>query len=246
MKILIADDEALARTRLRNLLTNHPQYDVVAEAAHGRDVLERVNVNKPDVVLLDIRMPGMDGLETAHHLAALEQPPAVIFTTAFDQYALQAFDAHAVGYLLKPIRQDKLLAALERATQVSRAQLQSVHQESPQAVSRSHISARVRGNLVLVELERVRYFHAEHKYVSVGYDGGELLIEESLKSLENDLAGKFIRIHRSALVALQYIRALEKIDANAYCVLLDGVERKIEVSRRHLADVRRAIKSKAG
>ncbi len=245
MKILIADDEALARARLRKLLSEHPEYEVVAEATHGRDVLEHMNVTRPDLVLLDIRMPGMDGIETAHHLAAFDQPPAVIFTTAYDQYALQAFDVNAVGYLLKPIRKENLLAALKQATQVTRAQLQSVQEHSPLKTQRSHISARVRGSLMLIEMERIRYFQADHKYVTVGYDDGEVLIEESLKSLEPDLGERFMRVHRNALIAVPFIRSLEKKDATTFLVNLDGAPRPIEVSRRHLADVRKLIKSKA-
>lgn len=249
MKILIADDEALARTRLRKLLEGNPEYEVVAEATTGRDVLEHMNVIKPELVLLDIRMPGMDGIETAQHLAAFDQPPAVIFTTAYDQYALDAFDANAVGYLLKPIRKEKLIEALQRATQVTLAQLQSAKQSAPDAAAlesqRTHISARVRGSLVLIEVERIRYFQAEHKYVTVGYDEGEVLIEESLKSLEPELGSSFLRVHRNALIATDFIRSLEKVDGSTHVVHLDGVERSVEVSRRHLSDVRKIIKDKS-
>jgi len=246
MKILIADDEALARARIRQLLSEQTEHEIVAEATHGRDVLEHMNVTKPELILLDIRMPGMDGIETAHHLAAFDHPPAVIFTTAYDQYALDAFDTHAVGYLLKPIRKEKLLDAIKHASQVTRAQLQQVQQQTPeQARRRTHISARMRGSLVLIEIERIRYFQAEDKYVTVGYDEGEVLIEESLKSLEPDLGDEFIRVHRNALIAVSFIRSLEKRDATTHVVNLDGVEHAVEVSRRHLAEVRRLIKTKA-
>lgn len=247
MKILIVDDEPLARTRLQSLLERVPTVQVIGEAGNGNQALEIVQREQPDVVLLDIRMPGMDGMETAAHLSKMENPPAVIFTTAYDQYALAAFRSHAVDYLLKPIKQQQLLHALQAATQLTRAQLQSL--ESMQAqTSRQpiNISARVQGGLQLIPVREVLYFLAEHKYVTVRYPAGEVLIEEPLKSLEQKFGDRFLRIHRNALVARQYIKGLRKDPRGKTYLSLQHCDNELEVSRRHLPEVRRFIKNLAG
>ncbi len=247
MKILIADDEPLARERLKSLCDELCDYDVVAEAKHGKQVLELLPECQPDIILLDIRMPGMDGLETAQHISKLETPPAIIFTTAYDQYALDAFDNHAVGYLLKPIKKEKLLNSLNAARQLSRAQLQSVQNETANNTPR-YISARVKGNIQLIPIDSIRYFQADQKYVNVGFfadnTAQELLIEDSLKSLEQTLSPLFIRIHRNALIAEEYINGLEKDRQGAHWLSLQNMEYKLEVSRRHLAQLRKIIKNK--
>ena len=247
MKILIADDEPLARERLKSLCDELCDFDVVAEAKHGKQVLELLPECQPDIILLDIRMPGMDGLETAQHISKLETPPAIIFTTAYDQYALDAFDNHAVGYLLKPIKKEKLLNSLNAARQLSRAQLQSVQNETPNNTPR-YISARVKGNIQLIPIDSIRYFQADQKYVNVGFfadnTAQELLIEDSLKSLEQTLSPLFIRIHRNALIAEEYINGLEKDRQGAHWLSLQNMEYKLEVSRRHLAQLRKIIKNK--
>ncbi|MCG6887461.1 MAG: LytTR family DNA-binding domain-containing protein [Proteobacteria bacterium] len=242
MKILIVDDEQPARTRLRGMLQQMENCEVVAEAANGRHALEASQQYQPDVVLLDIRMPGMDGLEAAEHLGKLEVPPAVIFTTAYDDYALSAFKTHAVDYLLKPVRREHLQLALNAARRLNRPQLQAIVETETQTTSPTHISARVKGDLVLIEVGDIFYLQAEHKYVTVGYRGGEVLIEDSLVTLEKKFARLFMRVHRNALVAKQYITALEK-NASGHCqVRLNGCDKVIEVSRRHLPEVRKFMK----
>jgi len=237
VKILIADDEAPARARLRRLVEEIPGHDVVGEAGNGREALLQAEQQRPDVLLLDIRMPGMDGLEAARHLAALENPPAVIFTTAYGDHALEAFAAHALDYLLKPIRKERLEQALLHVRKLNRAQSTALAGTTEPQV-RSHICARVRGALQLIPLDDVRYFLADQKYVTVRHSGGALLIEEPLKALEQEFAGRFVRIHRNALVALAHIASLER-DTDGHMQLgLRGVTEQLEVSRRHLAELR--------
>lgn len=242
MKILIVDDEQLARTRLRGMLQQLNGYEVVAEAANGKQALEASQIHQPDVVLLDIRMPGMDGLEAAEHLSKLDTPPAVIFTTAYNDYALAAFKTHAVDYLLKPVRKEHLQQALTAAHRLNRAQLQAIGEAEARHAEPSHISARVKGNIQLIPVNEIYYFQAEHKYVTVGYPKGEVLIEDSLVTLENKFAERFMRIHRNALVAIEYIAALEK-DKQGHChIKLKDCDKLLEISRRHLPAVRKFIK----
>jgi len=248
MKILIADDEPLARERLKSLCEELNNFDVVGEAQHGKQVLELIPELQPDIILLDIRMPCMDGLEAAQHISKLETPPAIIFTTAYDQYALSAFDNHAVGYLLKPIKKKKLFDSLNAASKITRAQLQSVQQDTPEANQPSFISARIKGNIQLIPIETIRYFQADQKYVSVGFvennEQSEVLIEDSLKSLEETLSNIFTRIHRNALIAEEFILGLEKDKEGSHWLCLKDMDKKLEVSRRHLAEVRKIIKNK--
>ena len=241
MKILIVDDEAPARLRLRGMLERLPDCTVTGEAATGQEAIRLAERTAPDLVLLDIRMPGMDGLEAATHLARLDPPPAIVFTTAYDDYALAAFRSHAVDYLLKPVRREQLEAALAAARRPNRAQLTTLDEQTQPPRPPTHISARVHGNIVLVPVPEIRYFQAEHKYVNVGYPDGEVLIEDSLVNLEKRFGERFLRVHRNALVARQYLQALEKQDGRCH-VRLHGVDKTLEVSRRHLPAVRRIMK----
>lgn len=239
MRLLIADDEAPARARLARLLAGIEGCELCGQAATGMEALELAAQHKPDIVLLDVRMPGMDGLETARHLGGLEPPPAVIFTTAYDEYALRAFDSGAVDYLVKPIRAQRLADALARAARPTRAQLQeaAVGAQSP----RQHVSGTARGKLELVPVADVICFVAESKYTCVRHTGGELLIEESLKSLESEFAGRFVRIHRNALVALDRVASLEQDADGAKLVLHDG-QGELKISRRNLATLKKKLK----
>ncbi len=242
MKCLVVDDEPLARQRLIRLLDASGEWDVCGEAGNGEQALQEVQQSQPDLVLLDIRMPGMDGLETARHIAQLENPPAVVFTTAYGDHALEAFETQAVDYLLKPIHPERLQQALEKAGRLSQTQLQEL-QQAQVGDSRTHLCARNRGNLELVPLTEVVYLQADSKYVTVRSPARRILIEESLKSLEEEFAGRFLRIHRNALVAVAAIRGLEKDVEGHCCVVLDGVDERLEVSRRMLPEVRQRIKT---
>lgn len=234
-RVLIVDDEAPARERLRSLLQELDAADVVGEAVTGEDALQRTNELQPDVVLLDVRMPGIDGIETAKHLSVLEEPPAVIFTTAYDEYAVKAFDARAVGYLLKPIRKEKLAAALAHANRLTRPQL---HKLGDRTDSRTHIAAKHREGLRLIPLEEVQYFFAEQKYTTVRHLKGEDLIDDSLKSLEDEFGSAFVRIHRNALVSARYLERIERNDEGQYFVRLRGCEAPLQVSRRMASELR--------
>ena len=245
MHILIVDDEPPARLRLHGLLQHLPGVDAIAEAGDGATALKQVEALNPDVVLLDIRMPGMDGLECARQLAALSTPPAVIFVTAYDRFAIEAFEAQAMDYLVKPVRRERLEAALARAQRpnaAQRAALDATRSSTPEG-RRRQICVRVRDALRLVDVESIYYFRADQKYVTVRHDNGEVLIEDSLKSLEEEFQEEFVRIHRNALVAVRAIDSLEKDDQGHFHVRLRGVDEKLEVSRRLVPDVRRLIRA---
>ena len=246
MKVLIVDDEAPARSRLQQIIEDLPGYECVGEAGNGQQAIDAIPELAPDIVLLDIRMPGLSGIETAHHLNTLSQPPAVVFTTAYDEYAIEAFDARAIGYVLKPVRRSRLEAALEQASRIAGAALRELA-ASPNVVEvRQHVCARVQDRLQLIPVADVLCFRADQKYVAVHHSGGEHLIDESLKSLEAEFAGTFVRIHRSALVAVDKIASLEKTaDGKTRVVLRDGPQdddNSLIISRRHVAEVRRRLK----
>lgn len=241
MKVLVVDDEPPARARLRGLVGELSGVDAVLEAANGLDALGLVQSERPDVVLLDIRMPGMDGLEAARHLARMEAPPAVIFTTAYDAHALAAFEAQALDYLLKPIRRNRLEAALARAARLSRRQVNSLVGPGRGEV-RTHLSATMHGSLRLVPVDEVRYLRAEHKYVVVGYPAGQVLVDDSLAVLAEELGRRFLRVHRNALVAVEHVRRLERGATGRQQIVLDGVDERIEISRRLAGAVRKRLR----
>jgi two-component system response regulator AlgR len=243
MRILIVDDENLARDRLKRILEEQNEHEVVGEAGNGADALEKIEDLHPDVVLLDIRMPGIDGLEVARHLVGMDEPPAVIFITAYDDYALEAFKVNAVDYLLKPVRPERLSEALAKALKPNKQQWKSINREedgSPKA--RTHISSRTRRGIVLVPVGEIYYFRAEHKYVTVRHKEGEVLIEDTLKELETEFGEqRFLRIHRNCLVAMEHLQALEKNASGQPCIRLRGVPETLDVSRRHVAKVRQIM-----
>jgi two-component system response regulator AlgR len=240
-KLLIVDDEAPARSRLESLVAELPGWSALASCASGAEAIVRVERERPAVVLLDIRMPAMSGIEVARHLSRLEAPPAVIFTTAYDEYALEAFDSHAVGYLLKPVRRERLESALGHAARLSEALLRDLGRSKGGFERRRHIAARVRDELRLIPVGAIWMLKAEHKYVSVFHAGGEELIEESLRQLEQEFAELFVRIHRSTLVAVAAIEALEKDTDGGYRVRLRGTGTSLPVSRRQVTDLKERL-----
>jgi len=242
MNILITDDEPLARERLRSLIDEFDEGCVVGEAANGKETLQQCERLQPDIVLLDIRMPEMDGIEAALHLANLERPPAVIFTTAYGDHALTAFEAHAVDYLLKPIRKARLLEALQKTQQLNRAQLQSLQLADDPPAMRSHISTRIRETIQLIPIEEILYFRADHKYVTVCHQHGEVLIEEPLKVLEQEFASLTLRIHRNTLIFKQYLVGLGKDDKGHPHLLLRDCNEPLPISRRHLSEIKNLLK----
>jgi len=242
MDILIVDDEQPARDRLGQLLEELEDCRLVGEAANGREALELAQKLKPDVVLLDIRMPEIDGIETARHMAELEAGPAVIFTTAFDEYAIDAFDAQAVGYLLKPVRRERLSRALKHAARLARPQLESLSREAGGLGTRSSLCVRKAGELKLIPIEEIIFFQADQKYVTAKHLRGEDLIDDALKSLAGEFRDRFIRIHRSTLVAVAFLERLDRDEAGQYRVWLRHCDRPLPVSRRHLTEVKVCLK----
>lgn len=240
MKILIVDDEQLARERLHRHIQEIDANIELIEAENGLVALEQSEQHTPDIVLLDIRMPGMDGIETANKLYKLKPPPAIIFTTAYDEYALDAFDSNAIAYLLKPVRKEKLDKALKSAKRLNRVQLQNI-QYGESGAKQKYLSVRIHSGVRKIELNDIFYFLAEQKYVTVKYREGEVLIEESLKSLETRFSETFIRIHRNALVSKQQLKAIRKDQQGRYLTELKDTDEKIEVSRRHVATVKKFL-----
>ena len=240
MDILIVDDETLARYRLRRLLEGNRSYRVTAEAANAEEALDQVLAADPDIVLLDISMPGESGLELAQRLGDLEDPPAIIFCTAYDQHALEAFAVNAKDYLLKPVRQEKLLQSLDKVSSLNKAQ-RSLLREADNDSGRAHISAKTRRGVELISIDSVFYFAADHKYVTVYHEEGETLIDDTLKDLEKEFPQRFVRIHRNALVALNRIEAMEKNLDGQFEVRLTGTEYRPVVSRRHVSALKELL-----
>jgi two-component system response regulator AlgR len=246
MKVLIVDDEQPARERLRQILADEDGYDVVGEAGNGIEALDVAGRVSPDIVLLDIRMPGMDGIETAHHLNAMDPPPAVVFTTAYDEYAIDAFEARAIGYVLKPVRRSRLAGALRQATRLVGSALSEAAAAAHLDIQRKHVCAYAHGELKLIPIDSISSFVADQKYVAVDHDNGHDLIDDSLKSLETEFGDRFVRIHRGALIAVDRIERLERnAEGKSRVVLRDDShveDKELIISRRHVAEVKRRLK----
>lgn len=244
MRIVICDDELLARERLIRIV-QESGYEVVAQATTGAEAVTAVKLQQPDVILLDIRMPEMDGVRCAQLLNELEHPPAIIFVTAYDHYAITAFKANAIGYLLKPANKDELLDALSKAKNLNAAQLNQIRKlEDPTAQPvREHISARTHRGVELIKLKDIYYFTADQKYVKVRHKDGVVLIDETLKELEEEFGERLFRVHRNAIINLSYLDYLETIDSGQYQVRFKGIEEALAVSRRHLPALRDKIQS---
>jgi two-component system response regulator AlgR len=237
LRVVVVDDEAPARNRIRDLLEDCAAslaLQVIGEAATGRDLLELLQKTPADVVLLDIRMPEMDGIEAAQHIQKLAEPPAVIFTTAYDSYALKAFELHALDYLVKPIRLRRLYEALSRVRSITPLSLDILQQIAPEP--RRHLSVQERGRVVLVPVDKILYMRAELKYVTIRTEEREHLLEESLVRLEQEFRDRFLRIHRSCLVARDYVdgfeRSGEEGGEGGWVVVLRGLDERLPVSRR--------------
>ena len=237
LSVMIVDDETPARRRLSDLLADvadEVPNDVVAEAANGLLAIAAIDGLRVDVALVDIRMPTMDGIELVGHLAQLVHPPAIIFVTACDGYAVQAFELNAIDFLVKPVRAERLAAALRRARH-SRPVLPEVLAQLTMR-ARTHLSCHERGRLLLIPLPEIIYFKADLKYVTARTANREYLLDESLTRLEEEFAERFIRLHRSALVAKVAISGFEKCAADdaetQWQALLRGIPDKLPVSRR--------------
>jgi two-component system response regulator AlgR len=238
--VLIVDDEPPARERLQRLVAELDEWTVLESCASGHEALEATMRCKPSVVLLDIRMPGMTGIEAARHLSTLESPPAVVFTSAYDEYALEAFESQAVGYLLKPVRKERLEAALRHASRLAPPQLERLASAGEPLAARRHIAVRVRDRLRLIPVEEIVYLRADQKYVTVRHLHGEDLVDESLRRLEEEFEAYFVRVHRSVLAGLLHVEALERAEDGG-CLLRMRTAEALPVSRRQLADVKRRL-----
>ncbi len=239
LRILLADDEAPARNRLRELLADIPDVEIVGEADSGPEAVAMTTEHHPDVLLLDIRMPGMSGLEVAEHLQKSERPPAIVFATAYDEHAIQAFDLNAVDYLMKPVRLERLANALKKARALLPAQLEALR---PLRQARTHFSVSERGRVLLVPVDQVIYLRAELKYLTVRTLEREYLIEDSLTQIEQEFPQRFVRLHRNCLAARAVIRGFEKqVEADGevhWVALLQGLSDTLPVSRRQQHIVR--------
>ncbi|WP_010114998.1 LytTR family DNA-binding domain-containing protein [Acinetobacter sp. P8-3-8] len=244
MDILVCDDEPLAVERLSRLVSQLGHH-VIATAQHGRQALDMVQQFEPDVVLLDIQMPEMDGLTCAQHLAHFNPMPAIVFCTAYDEHALQAIQSQAKGYLLKPIAKDELEAVLGNVTKLTQAQLTNLEKKElmEEKVQRQQIAAKTYRGLELIPVENIYYFLADQKYVTVRHKNGSVLIDETLKDLETEFADRFIRIHRNALISLDYLDGLEMVASGQYQARCRELEERLAVSRRHLPLLRERMQN---
>lgn len=242
MNILICDDEPLAVLRLERLVCDLGHH-VIATASDGQEVIEMTKIYKPDVILLDIQMPQMDGLACARALASLPIKPAIIFCTAYDTHALTAFQIKANGYLLKPIAKTDLKQQLEAIAQFNQAQVSSLREQEYERQNkkyRQYITAKSHRGMELIHIQDIHYFLADQKYVTVRHQRGKVLIDETLKDLEQEFAEFFIRIHRNALVSINYLTAIESVAGQQHVLMKETNERLI-VSRRHAAQLRERI-----
>ena len=245
LRVLIVDDEAPARRRLHEVLADCAAAcptEVVGEANDGFSALTQLERGNIDLVLLDIRMPGMDGIECAGHIQKLGAPPAIIFTTAYDAYACQAFELNAIDYLLKPVRSERLLRALSKAHRLTTVALQALREAHPKA--RTHLSVSEKGRIVLIPLVEILYLKAELKYVTVRTTTREFLLEESLSRLEEEFGDTFLRIHRNCLVARARVREVGKLpgDDDGHFLRLEGLSEALPVSRRQYSVLRDSLR----
>ena len=214
--VLIVDDEQPARERMQRLVAELPGWAVAGTCSNGSDALALT--------------------------AKLD--PAVVFTTAYDEYALQAFEAQAVGYLLKPVRRERLEEALKHASRLSSPQLHSLATQEHPLARREHVAVRVRDQLKLIPVKDIRYFRADRKYVTVRHARGEDLLDESLRALEEEFRHEFVRAHRSLLVGVAHVEALERSGEEGYTLRLRGEPEPLPVSRRHVADLRKRLEGR--
>lgn len=236
LRLFLVDDEIPALNRLKDVLSDCAAvfaHEVVGTAANGMTALAQLAEIRADVVILDIQMPQMSGIEVARKLLDFSHPPLVIFATAFEDYGVAAFDVRAVDYLLKPIRQDRLLAALHRAEEMRQTRPVSVEQASG---ARTHFSVTERGRVHLIPVQDAVYLKAEQKYITLRTLAREYLLEDSLTRIEEEFGSRFVRVHRNCLVACDALAGFERQvqsggDAHWVVILRDLPER-LPVSRR--------------
>ena len=239
ISIFIVDDENLARARLKRLISDNKLYQVCGEAENGEQALQLIEAQKPDIVLLDIRMPGIDGLEVAEKLAEFNHPPAIIFCTAYDEYAIEAFKYKAIGYVLKPARSEDLNLALIQAKQLNQLQIKQLRshsaEESPLFVAHSWHGDE------LIPFNSIYFFRSDHKYLTVYHTKGESLSDQTLKELERIHPDELIRVHRNTLVNISHISALHKNSEGHYQIRMKDDAHNVTISRRHVAEIKKRL-----
>lgn len=237
-RVLIVDDEPLARERLVRLIDDLPNFEVMSCLESGDEALSVMRHLKPEVVLLDISMPGLSGMEVAQQIAKLERPPAIIFCTAHEEYAVEAFHFSASGYLLKPVRAEELISALTAATKTNELQYKYLPKPAAETTAQPFVFTKSQRGIEKIPAKTVTHFVAEQKYVTAYHAKGQSLLEVSLKSLETELSELFIRIHRSALANREKICGLERKANGETYVALEGCDEKLLVSRRHIREIK--------
>ena len=259
VRILVVDDEAPARARLTDLLSDIAAdfpHVIVGEAANGRSALDRLAEAPADIALIDVQMPGMTGIELARHLGALPEPPAIVFVTAYDEYAVKAFEVHALDYLMKPVRAARLLDALQRVRSLATQQKPAIAAAArdpgvAQGRKRDTIAVVERGRVMLIPIAEIVYLKAELKYITIRTADREYLTEEPLVDLENEFADRFVRVHRNALVAKRAIAGFERVESvdgdgvgePHWVVTLRDVPERLPVSRRQWPIVKETMRS---
>jgi|MEHZ01.3.fsa_nt_MEHZ010966933.1_3 two-component system response regulator AlgR len=242
LSVVILDDEALARERMFRLVEALPGYSVAAVFSDGLDAITQIELLKPDLALLDISMPGISGIEVAKHISTFEHAPAIVFCTAFDEYAVQAFDAGAVGYLMKPVRPEKLLKALGSASRLNKLQLSQISEQTNASLTEDSdqecLRVKSQRGIQIIPMSEVICFVADGKYVTAKHRGGDTLIEVSLTALEDKHSDLFTRCHRSDPVRIGAISGLDRTPDGSHCLSLSDQNYTLPVSRRHLADIR--------
>ena len=233
LTVLLVDDEPVARSRLKRLLAAEDDVEVVAEAGNGKQAVQACRNHRPDLVLLDIRMPGMDGMEAADAMQQLESAPSIVFCTAYDDQALKAFERDALDYLVKPVRAERLRHALVKVRQFRQA---------IPADGRTHLTSRIGERVELIPVDQIIYLLSEHKYTTVGTAKGTAVVDDSLVSLEEEFEDLFFRIHRNALVSVRKLAGLRKTHEGNTLIQLRDTDQELEVSRRNLPAVRRLLK----
>lgn len=239
ISVLIVDDEKLARERLKRLIANLNEYECIGEAENGEQALQRIASLRPDIIIMDIRMPVLDGMDVAKNLSTEDYPPALIFCTAYDEYAIKAFQVSAAGYLLKPVRSEDLAAALGKAKQVNRLQVRQIETEQEEEAE-VFIAHTWQGH-EMIPFDHIFYFQADQKYLTVHHKNGATLSDQTLKELEQSYGERLVRVHRNSLVNTKHIEALCKTPDGKYFIRIKRTLEKIPVSRRLVSEVKHLL-----
>jgi two-component system response regulator AlgR len=240
-RIVIVDDEPLARERLAQMVEGLPGYRVLESCASAQAAMDVITRKEPDVVLLDISMPGMTGMELSRYIMGLEHCPAIIFCTAHDEHALAAFDTGAVGYLLKPVREGKLLESLESARRVNRMQMKSLQETSTPRQEIKNFCIESHRGTELVPLSAVSHLVADQKYITLFHDKGTSLLETSLKAVEEEYPDYFVRVHRNTLASVERIAGIRRSSDGDAHLVLHGSSHSPKISRRHLKEIKQLL-----